>query len=208
MQAAEFRSRLVEALAADRALLAPHRYPEDANVETRPAAVVVPIMDYGTHATLLLTLRQPTLAAHAGQVCFPGGMQEAGESLEQTARRECLEELGLDLTGIEMLPCSRPRITGTGFCITPFLAVLPAPLALAPDTTEVAEVFEVPLATVCDGAAYSSHAEPLRGVMRTHDRLPFGNYHIWGATAGILRDLCRTVNTASSFAKSRKSSCA
>lgn len=173
----------------------PFAFEVDRKVNTRPAAVVVPIIDHGNHATILLTKRTAHLSAHAGEISFPGGMWEEGdESLLGTALRECEEELGIAATDITVIGQGRGRITGTGFHITPFLVVIKAPITLKPDPFEVEEAFEVPLELAMQAASYERVNTTHQGIKRSHDVLPYGEYYIWGATAGILRDVCRMIN--------------
>lgn len=167
----------------------------DRDVEARPAAVVVPIVDYGDRATILLTKRTAHLSAHAGQICFPGGMREEGDAtLLDTALRECEEELGIARESMTIIGQSRGRITGTGFHITPFLVRLQAPVILTPDSFEVEAVFELPLELALRHASYQKLNTVNDGIHRSHDVLNYEGHCIWGATAGILRDLCHMLH--------------
>lgn len=167
----------------------------DRDVKTRPAAVIVPILDYDDHATILLTKRTPHLSAHAGQICFPGGMwEESDDSLLATALRECEEELGIPAASMTIIGEGRARITATGYHITPFIAHIPAPLHYTPDPSEVEVAFELPLATALHQKAYQKIWMEYKGVSRAHDVLYYQDHCIWGATAGILRDLCRMIH--------------
>jgi len=173
----------------------PHVFAVDRDVQPRKAAVLVPIMDYGDHATILLTKRTAHLKAHAGQVCFPGGMHEPDDvSLLATALRECEEELGIDPQQVTIIGEARGRVTGTGFHITPYIAHIRGPLAFTPDPFEVDEVFELPLELALRVASYQKLHTTHEGIRRSHDMLNFGGHCIWGATAGILRDLCRLIH--------------
>lgn len=170
----------------------PFVFDADRNVATRPAAVVVPVVDYGDRATILLTKRTAHLHAHAGQVCFPGGMWEEGDAtLLDTALRECEEELGIPRSAMTVIGEGRGRITGTGFHITPYVVHLKGPVTLHPDTFEVEAVFELPLELALRKASYQKLNTTHEGVRRSHDLLNYEGHCIWGATAGILRDLCR-----------------
>lgn len=172
-----------------------HVFAVDRDVQARKAAVLVPIVDYGTHATILLTKRTAHLSAHAGQICFPGGMHEAEDaSLLDTALRETEEELGITPDEITIIGEARGRITGTGFHITPYIALVTAPLELTPDTFEVEEVFELPMELALRTASYQKLNTNHEGIRRSHDMLNYGGHCIWGATAGILRDICRMMH--------------
>ena len=118
-----------------------------------PAAVLVPIVSHPDEPSVLLTLRSPRLSSHAGQVSFPGGRMEPGETPEAAAVREAAEEVGLDPRLPELIGRLPEHLTGTGYHVTPVVALLPAPLVLTPDPAEVAEAFELPLSTVLDPAA-------------------------------------------------------
>lgn len=166
----------------------------DRNIRTRPAAVIVPILDYGDHATILLTKRTSHLTAHAGQVCFPGGTwEESDDSLLATALRECDEELAISPDAIRIIGTGRGRVTATGYQITPFIGHIPAPLDYTPDPNEVESAFELPLEMALSKALYQSMEVTYKGVERAHDVLYHQEHCIWGATAGILRDICRMV---------------
>lgn len=167
-----------------------------AHAETsRPAAVLVPILDYGHRATILLTKRTAHLSAHAGQVCFPGGMWEEDDgSLLATALREMEEELAIPAGRVRIIGEGRERITGTGFRITPFIGHIDAPVDYAPDPSEVEQAFELPLELAMRRAAYQVLRVEHEGVKYPHDMLHYEGHCIWGATAGILRDICRMVN--------------
>jgi len=156
------------------------------------AAVLVPII-LRAEPTILLTLRAAKLSAHAGQVSFPGGRIEPGETPEQAAVREAAEEVGLDPRLPQLLGRLPEHSTGTGFHITPIAALVPAPLNLAPDPGEVAEAFEVPLALILDPAMPERRSRAFQGRMREFWVWPHDRHYIWGATAAILVNLGRVL---------------
>lgn len=156
----------------------------------RPAAVLVPIVLHPAPA-LLLTLRAKLLTAHAGQVSFPGGRIEPGETPEQAAVREAAEEVGLDPRLPDLLGRLPEHLTGTGFRITPVVAVLVPPLHLTPDRAEVAECFELPLSVVLNPAAPERRRAEFQGRSREFWVWPHAQHYIWGATAAILVNLAR-----------------
>lgn len=159
------------------------------------AAVLVPLV-IRDEPTVLLTLRSSRLNAHAGQVAFPGGRAEAGETPEQTALREASEEVGLDPTFPELLGRLPPLLTGTGFLVTPVVALLRPPFALRSDPAEVEEAFEYPLSRLLDPAAPERRQQEFRGRMREFWVWPHERHYIWGATASMLVTLSSVLRAA------------
>jgi 8-oxo-dGTP pyrophosphatase MutT (NUDIX family) len=157
----------------------------------RDAAVLVPIIWHDATPSILLTLRSARLTAHAGQVAFPGGRLEPGETAEAAALREAAEEVGLDPRLPVVAGHLPEHLTGTGFRVTPVVAFLDPPLTLTPDPGEVAAIFELPLATVLDPAAPERRRAEFRGRMREFWVWPHPEHLIWGATATMLVSLAR-----------------
>lgn len=157
-----------------------------------PAAVLVPIVLHAETPTLLLTQRTAHLRDHASQISFPGGRIEPEDSsVVQAALRETLEEVGLHSSHIEVVGYLPEYRTGTGFSIAPVVAFVTPPFSLQPDPFEVAEVFEVPLAFLLDPANHQQHEVHWRGRLRQYYAMPYGDYFIWGATAGMIMSLFR-----------------
>ncbi len=155
----------------------------------RPAAVLVPVVARD-ELSILLTERTPHLAAHAGQIAFPGGKPDPGDSGPiDTALREAEEEIGLSRDFVEPLGFLDVYRTGTGFAVTPVVALVAPGFALTLNTGEVASVFEVPLAFLMDPANHRIDARTLGGRDRRFYAMPYGDRYIWGATAGILRNM-------------------
>lgn len=155
-----------------------------------PAAVLFPIVDRQENYTVLLTQRTAHLRDHAGQISFPGGRVEAEDvSPVHTALRETEEEVGLASDRVEILGFLPEYRTGTGFRVTPVVGLVHPPFELKPDPFEVAEVFEVPLNFLLDPANHQQHSMHYRGAMRQYFAMPYGDYFIWGATAGMIRSL-------------------
>lgn len=157
-----------------------------------PAAVLVPLVRRPGGLRVVLTRRTDHLRAHAGQISFPGGRIEAGDACARAAAlREAEEEIGLAPSQVEVLATLPRYRTGTGFLITPLAGLVAAEAVFRADPFEVAEVFEVPLAFAVDPANH----QPMEYQTSTHRYLLYsiyyGNYFIWGATAGMLRDLGR-----------------
>ena len=149
------------------------------------AAALVPLVLHDD-PTVLLTLRSARLNSHAGQVAFPGGRAEPGETPEQTALREAEEEVGLDPAKPEILGRLPTLLTGTGYLVTPVVALLRPPFALRNEPNEVEEAFEYPLAQLLDPAAPELRRQEFRGRMREFWVWPHERHYIWGATASML----------------------
>jgi len=155
-----------------------------------PAAVLVPVV-LGSTPGILLTKRTVHLSKHAGQVSFPGGRIDAGETPEQAALREAEEEVSLSPRDVEVLGRLDDYVTGTGYRITPVLGVLPAGLVLRPAPAEVECVFEMPLDVLLDPAAPQRQRHEARGNLREYWVWPHPEHFIWGATAAILVHLAQ-----------------
>lgn len=160
------------------------------NLTLTPAAVLFPIVVRDTGHTVMLTQRTAHLRDHAGQISFPGGRVEADDlSPTHTALRETEEEVGLSRERVEILGFLPEYRTGTGFRVTPVVGLVHPPFDLQPDPFEVAEVFEVPLAFLLDPGNHQRHEMHYRGALRQYFAMPYGDYFIWGATAGMIRSL-------------------
>ena len=155
-----------------------------------PAAVLVPIVDRGAELHVLLTERAPGLRLHAGQISFPGGRLEPLDfGPVEAALRETQEEIGLAPSRVEVLGLLPDHLIISGYRVTPVvgLVTLDAPLAL--DPSEVARVFEIPLAFVLDTRNLRLRERPIgTDVVEVYD-IPYAGRNIWGATAGMLMTL-------------------
>lgn len=160
----------------------------------KPAAVLVPMVMRGEAESLLFTRRTDHLHHHPGQISFPGGRVEAGDASPlATALRETEEEIGLGRQHVEFLGTLPDYFTGTGFRITPVVGLVHPPFELQLDAFEVAEAFEVPLAHFLDPANHQRHSREFEGRMRHFYAMPYHDYYIWGATAGIIMSLYRVL---------------
>jgi 8-oxo-dGTP pyrophosphatase MutT (NUDIX family) len=157
------------------------------------AAVLIPIVWHEEGPGILLTLRSDRLSSHAGQVAFPGGRIEPGETAEAAALREAAEEVGLDPRLPQIVGALPEHLTGTGYRVTPVVAFLDPPLSLSPEPAEVQAIFELPLATVLDPAAPVLKSREVRGRMRDYWVWPHERHLIWGATAAMLMGLARVL---------------
>lgn len=158
--------------------------------ELTPAAVLFPIVRREEGDTVLLTQRTAHLKDHPGQISFPGGRVEPEDgSAVDTALRETLEEIGLAEEHVEIIGFLPEYRTGTGFRVTPVVGLVTPPFAITPDPFEVAEVFEVPLDFLLDPANHQRHSVHYRGALRQYYAMPYQDYFIWGATAGMIHSL-------------------
>jgi 8-oxo-dGTP pyrophosphatase MutT (NUDIX family) len=156
---------------------------------TKPAAVLVPIVDR-SEPTVLLTLRTAELTSHAGQVAFPGGkIDPADESPVAAALREAKEEVGLPPTLIEPIGYLDLDLTFSGFRILPTVARVKPDFTLTISPAEVTEAFEVPLAFLMTPENYQRKTRDWNGIARDYYAIQYENRYIWGITAGILRNL-------------------
>jgi 8-oxo-dGTP pyrophosphatase MutT (NUDIX family) len=158
----------------------------------RPAAVLVPIVQRPEGLTVLLTQRTAHLSNHAGQISFPGGSAEPGDaSLIETALRESEEEIGLSRHKIEIIGVLPDHATASSYLVTPVVGLVAPPFELVADPGEVAEIFEVPLAFLMDGMNHQrmSFELPEGAGRRSFYAMPYERFFIWGATAGMLRNL-------------------
>ena len=155
-----------------------------------PAAVLVGLVNHPDGLTVLLTQRTDHLHHHPGQISFPGGHMDPGDdSPEDTALRETEEEVGLNRRHVTPIGRLGEYVTRTGFSVIPVVAFIAPPFELNPDTFEVEEVFEVPLAFLLDPANHERHSREFEGHTREFHAMPFEDYYIWGATAGMLINL-------------------
>jgi 8-oxo-dGTP pyrophosphatase MutT (NUDIX family) len=160
---------------------------------TRPAAVLVPVIDRD-EPTVLLTQRTPDLTTHAGQVAFPGGKIDPNdESPVAAALREAREETGLAPMLVEPLGYLDLYLTFSGFRILPTLARVKPDFTLTLNPREVTETFEVPLRFLMTPENHRRKTRDWNGIQRDYYEIPFGNRYIWGITAGILRNLYERV---------------
>lgn len=165
--------------------------------ELRPAAVLVAITPRPTGATVVLTRRADELTSHSGQVAFPGGRLDAGETAVDAALREAWEEVGLDPAAVQPLGLSDAYETVTGFLVTPVVGWVAQPQPLTPSPAEVAEVFEPPLDFLLDRANHRRDGWDAPDGRRRHFwSMPWEGRYIWGATAGMLRALSQRLDAA------------
>jgi 8-oxo-dGTP pyrophosphatase MutT (NUDIX family) len=162
----------------------------------RDAAVLVALV-MREEPTLILTQRTEQMSTHSGQIAFPGGKVDAGETVEQAALREAHEEVGLAADFVHVIGTLPRYVTGTAFHITPVVAAVQPGFVLQANPDEVADVFEVPLAFLMNPAHHARHHFEFQGHQREWFSMPWLDTNtgqkrfIWGATAGMLRNLYR-----------------
>jgi 8-oxo-dGTP pyrophosphatase MutT (NUDIX family) len=176
----ESRLALIEAVNKDDA----------GNVQLRPASVLIPLVMREDGLHVLLTQRTDHLNDHAGQISFPGGRAEDhDQDAIATAFREAQEEIGLELHRVEHLGNLPEYLTITGYRVTPVVALVTPQESYAPDPFEVADIFEVPLTFLMDPSNHQLREWMAPTGNRSFYAMPYENRFIWGATAGMLRNL-------------------
>jgi 8-oxo-dGTP pyrophosphatase MutT (NUDIX family) len=155
--------------------------------EYRRACVLVPIVRVNDEWSILLSRRSANLAAHSGQIAFPGGAVEEGEALEAAAIREAEEEVGIHRGAVELIGRLDDVITNSGFLVAPFVGVIQERIDYVLQEAEVTEVFEVPIEALLD------IAQPeVRLVTFGVRKYPayfyrYREYEIWGLTGRMLK---------------------
>jgi len=160
------------------------------------AAVLLPlILRAEGEPQLLFTRRTERLVRHSGQISFPGGRSEESDlSPVETALRETFEETGIAPSFVTVAGYLDRYLTGTGFDIQPVVGLVKEGFALIPDPREVAEIFEVPLAFLCDPANRRREKREIGGRQRSFFAFSYGGHEIWGATAAIVVSLAQRLN--------------
>lgn len=163
-----------------------------AAADLRPAAVLAAITARERPGFLLIH-RPSNMRAHPGQVAFPGGKIDPGESAVEAALREANEELGIDPADVTVIGASDTYRTGSGYAITPVIAVIPPDLALQPNPAEVAQWFEAPVDFVFDAANHAHQSANWQGQERRYIEIMWQHHRIWGVTAGIIANLAKRI---------------
>ena len=156
----------------------------------RPASVLMLLFPRHGQPHVVLTVRGAGLPHHADQISLPGGRPAPGETAEQTALRETVEEIGIDVAGLTIAGRLTPvHIAVSGFTVQPIVALADAAPAFVPDPREVAAVLEVSLADLADPAALRSGRRARGGVEIIAPYFAVGDHQVWGATAMLLGEL-------------------
>ena len=160
------------------------------NQGLREAAVLIPVVDRRDGASVILTKRTEKLRSHSGQIAFPGGRLDATDPTpEYAALRETEEEIGLSPSFVEVVGRMPDYVSGSGFRIAPILSVVRPDFRLRINPDEVDDAFEVPLSFLMDPANHNRGSRIWEEKERYYYTMPFGERHIWGVTAGIIRTL-------------------
>ncbi|MBA3810150.1 MAG: CoA pyrophosphatase [Caulobacteraceae bacterium] len=169
--------------------LDPAQAPKEASALV-PAAVLVGLVEREGGLWVILTRRADTLRRHAGQIAFPGGRCDDGETPWNAALREAREEIGLEPGLVSLAGLSTAYRTGAGFHVTPVVGFVAAGFEPAPNPNEVADVFETPFGFLMDPANHEEREHrTAAGVRRRFYAMTWEDRLIWGATAGMLRAL-------------------
>jgi 8-oxo-dGTP pyrophosphatase MutT (NUDIX family) len=156
----------------------------------KPAAVLVPLVNRSTGVTVLLTQRTADMPSHAGQIAFPGGRREKSDvDAAATALRETEEEVGITRDFVDVVGSVDLYHTGTGYEITPVVGIVTPGFTVRADPRDVADVFEVPLEHFLNEVNHQIASREYQGRERRYYAMPYGERYIWGATAGMLKNL-------------------
>jgi 8-oxo-dGTP pyrophosphatase MutT (NUDIX family) len=178
------RTRLVEPLPGHVGL----REPPEGDPPWREAAVLVLVYPGKDGISTVLTVRSSALRNHPGQVSFPGGALEPGETPDATALREAREEIGLLPDPVAIGALSPVLVPPSRYHIVPVLAASPAQPSFRPDGREVDAILELPLDTLLDPGV-SMESRIVAGTERAMPYVQAGPYRIWGATGLVLSEL-------------------
>ncbi|MEY4239312.1 MAG: hypothetical protein RL339_1913 [Pseudomonadota bacterium] len=158
----------------------------------RPAAVLAAITERERPGFLMIH-RPSNMRSHPGQVAFPGGKIDPGESPVEAALREAWEELGIHERDVTVIGTSDTYRTGTGYEVTPVIAVVPPDLELNPSPTEVAQWFEAPVDFVFNRTNQVEQSAFWQGAERRYIEIMWQQHRIWGVTAAIIHNLSRRI---------------
>lgn len=174
---------------------APHRVIDDPSLT--PAGVMVLIYPRDGECFILLQKRSSRVDNHKGEISFPGGKRDPDDdTLLDTALRETHEEMGIDPEDIEVLGALDQTATTTGFCTSPFAGTIPYPYTFNIQEDEVAEVLEVPVSSLMDGASRRDEIRVIEGDLQNAPVFAYDGHIIFGATARILHRFIELLETS------------
>lgn len=154
------------------------------------AAVLIALIEREQGLNVILTRRTAILQEHSGQIAFPGGKVETSDASDQAAAlREAREEVSLDCSNVSVLGVQPAYYTGTGYEVIPVIGLVTNDIDLQANPDEVEEIFAVPLSFLMNPANHLIVSKEIRGQRRSFYAIPYQDYYIWGATAGMIRAL-------------------
>jgi len=156
------------------------------------AAVLIAVTDK-KEPTIILTKRREDMRSHPGQVAFPGGKLDIGEDPIGAALREANEELSIEPGVVKVIGPTDAYKTGTGYNITPVLAVVPSDLQIKPNPSEVESWFEAPLRLMLSRESWETREVFWRGSVRKYLEFNYQGYRVWGVTAAIIANLAKRI---------------
>ena len=151
------------------------------------AAVLIPLVPHDNGWSILFSLRSINLAAHSGQISFPGGGVETGEALEAAAVREAREEVGIATERVEVIGRLDDLVTHSGFLVAPFAGVIDQRIDYVLQASEVDEVFEVPVEALLTPEMPEVRYVPFRNRQYPAYFYRYEQHEIWGLTGRILK---------------------
>ena len=174
----------------DHALNPDHWSAFDMMANAKPAAVLIPLVRRDSGTQVILTERSAQLRSHSGQIAFPGGrIDDTDTDAIAAALREAQEEIGLRPALVEPIGLLDPYLTGSGYRIIPVVAEVRGEFSLVLNRDEVADAFEAPLDFLMEPTNHQRQSREWKGTLRHFYAMPWNSRYIWGATAGILRNL-------------------
>ncbi len=163
-----------------------------------PSAVLIPLYEKGGEYYIVFIRRTETVKTHKGQISFPGGMRDPGDTtLMHTAVRESREEIGLKKKDIRIIGELDDELTTTSnYIVTPFVGMIPWPYNFQKNINEVAEILEIPVKELLQKGYLKADTESLHGKSIDSYKYFYGGRVIWGATARILKKLLDIISQA------------
>jgi 8-oxo-dGTP pyrophosphatase MutT (NUDIX family) len=155
--------------------------------QLRRACVLIPLIRSNDSWSLLFTKRAENLASHSGQIAFPGGAVEPGETLQDAATREAEEEVGIPARDVELIGRLDDVVTNSGYLVAPFIGVIHEPIEYVMQESEVVEVFEVPVNALLDPAKPEVRYVSFRNRRYPAYFYPYEQHEIWGLTGRMLK---------------------